>query len=238
MLATLAFAAPLILAATGALSWHGFALREWWLDAHSSEIVWRGDDRTRLVALTFDDGPDPAYTPRVLDILRYYGVKATFFEEGRLIVMHPELTRLAIAQGHEVGNHTFGHPYLNRENERQVRSEIARCDICLYDAAHYRTHLFRAPRGQWNPIIYREAQRDDERMIDWTVALEHQEARTPQAMAARVLRLVRPGGIILMHDGAYMSRESTVRALPLLLDGLRARGYRCVTVSELLRRTH
>src|SRR5262249_38728208 len=102
----------------------------------------------------------------------------------------------------------------------------------LETVLHRRTPLFRPPRGDWNPTIFEAARRQGDTLILWTVAVEHHDAPTPRAMTDRALRQLRPGSILLLHDGG--NRETTVQAPPLLLDGLRARGYRCVTVPELL----
>lgn len=217
-----------------ALSWHGFTFVEWWRESHSGLVLYRADTRARVVALTFDDGPDPRDTPRILAILRRYGVRATFFETGKMVRAYPAVARAVVAAGHVVGNHTETHPYLERKSARGVKAEMFGCEQCLEKALHLRSHLFRPPRGQWNPTIFREARREGDHIILWTVAVEHHDARTPRAMAARALRLVRPGGILLLHDGAGESRAKTVQTLPLLLDGLQKRGYRCVTVPELL----
>jgi chitin deacetylase len=116
-----------------------------------------------------------------------------------------------------------------------VHREIAGCAACLARSLRMESHLFRPPRGEWNPTIYREARRNSDYIILWTVALDHHGITGPRAMAARVVRLVRPGGIVLVHDGGGVrSRDSTVRALPLLLTGLRKRGYRFATIPELL----
>ena len=233
----------LLLVLGGFVRYEGYTLPEWWRDAHSGIVRWHGEawgdlsedsKKVKQVALTFDDGPDPRYTPHVLDILRRYNVSATFFVEGRFVRAHPELARRILAEGHVLGNHTDTHPYLNRQSATAVRTEIEGCDRALQTTLNLHTFLFRPPRGLWNPIIYREMQRRGDHLILWTVALEHQDAPTPPAMAARVLRLLRPGGIVLLHDGGSAPREMTVAALPLLLDGLQTRGYRCVTVPDLL----
>jgi peptidoglycan/xylan/chitin deacetylase (PgdA/CDA1 family) len=217
-----------------AFSWNGFTLAEWWRETHSGVVLSEAHTRSRLVALTFDDGPDPRYTPRILAILQQYGAKATFFEEGRQVQAYPALAAEILTQGHVIGNHTYSHPYLTRESRRDVCREISGCERSLETCLHLKSSLFRPPRGQWNPIIYREARREGDHIVLWTVAVEHHEVRTPRAIAERALRLVRPGGILLLHDGGIPSRENTVQALPLLMDGLRRRGYRCVTVPELL----
>ena len=218
----------------------GFTLVEWWRDRHSGVVLWHSlktpaPNDAKVVALTIDDGPDPRYTPHVLDLLQRSHVKATFFVEGRNVRAYPELARRILAQGHSIGNHTNTHPYLNRLSAQQVEAEISGCDRELQTRLGLRTHLFRPPRGLWNPTIYRAAQRDHDHIILWSVALEHHDAPTPTQMADRALRLLRPGGILLLHDGGSASRETTLQALPLVLKGLEAKGYHCVTIPELLK---
>ena len=230
-------AALLLCACVG--RWDGFTLREWRQAVGSGVVRWQadttaGEEKSRLVALTFDDGPDPRYTPAVLAILARYHVHATFFVEGRFVRAHPDLARQIIAQGHVLGNHTDTHPYLNRFDPARVRAEMDGCDAALRDTLGLHTFLFRPPRGLWNRTLYDETRRRGDHLILWTVALEHHDAPTPRAMSERALRLVRPGGILLLHDGGSARRDSTVAALPLLLDGLRAKGCMCVTVPDLL----
>lgn len=219
--------------AASALSWNGFTFAEWWGESHSGLVLNHAPTRAKVVALTFDDGPDPQTTPRILAILRRYHAHATFFMIGRQVQAYPELAQQVVAEGHTIGNHTETHPYLCRKSRAEVRGEIAECGRTLQRHLHMTSHLFRPPRGDWNPTIYREAKREGYHLVLWTVAVEHHEAKTPRAMAVRALRLVRPGGILLMHDGTHCSRESTVEALPLILDGLKKRGYRIVAVPEL-----
>ncbi len=94
--------------------WNGFTLPVWVLEMNSGRVVSHASTSERVVALSFDDGPDPTYTPRVLQILNKYNIKATFFEEGRMIRLHPDLTRRVLAEGHVLGNHTETHPYIAR----------------------------------------------------------------------------------------------------------------------------
>ncbi len=197
--------------------------------------ITRASDGTKVVALTIDDGPDPRYTPRVLDILQRGNAHATFFVVGQNVRAHPELARRIIAQGHVIGNHTDTHPYLNRLSAQQVQTEINGCDTALQTRLGLRAYLFRPPRGLWNPTIYRAAQQRDDHIILWSVALEHHATPAPQQMADRVLRMIHPGDILLLHDGGSVSRDTTVEALPLVIKGLQARGYRCVTIPELLK---
>ena len=203
----------------------------------AGEIVWRVNTRQKVVALTFDDGPDPTYTPTVLRLARDRGLKLTFFLVGREIQLHPDLVRQEVAEGHAIGNHTWDHQVLTRDTPLQGIPEIERCEDEIEKVCGERTHLFRPPKGYWDGDVFLEAEGLGYRMILWSVALEHHSSRTPQAMAARVLRRIRPGVIILAHDGepcGPIDRSRTVKALPILVNGLQERGYRFVTVPELL----
>jgi peptidoglycan/xylan/chitin deacetylase (PgdA/CDA1 family) len=233
-LLTLGLAVSILAIAFFKATYNGFTLPEWWHDLHSGVVVSRAVTSEKVVAVTFDDGPDPAYTPRVLAILNRYSIHATFFEEGRMIQRYPQLARSVVAQGNVIGNHTFTHPYLTRLSPATIHTEIESCDHVLASDVGISTTLFRSPRGDWNPAVYREVQKRHDHLILWTVALEHHDVPTPQAMAQRVLNQVQPGAIILMHDGGSSPRGTTVQALPLLIEGLQKRGYRCVTIPQLL----
>jgi len=208
-----------------------------WVQQGTGEIVWWVRTDRKVVALTLDDGPDPRYTPTVLKLARDKGIKLTFFLVGREIQLHPDLARQEVAAGHAIGNHTWDHPVLTDDTPRQDLAEIERCEDEIEKICGKRTHLFRPPKGYWDGDTFIEAERLGYRMILWSAALEHHTAKTPQAMAQHVLRSVRPGMIILAHDGEPcrpIDRSKTMQALPLLVDGLQKRGYRFVTVPELL----
>ncbi len=230
----LIFLGSIVSASLCAIPWQGGTLLQWLSAARSGIILYQAHTTDRVVALTFDDGPDPRFTPRMLDILHRYGVKATFFQQSRHVEANPELAYAVSAAGHVIGNHTVTHPYLERASPTVVRREIEECERTFETKLHLRSYLFRPPRGHWTPVICREAQRQNDHIILWTVAVEHHEVSTPNQMADRALRLIGPGAIVLMHDGGNVSRETTVQALPLLLQGLKARGYRCLTVPEML----
>jgi peptidoglycan/xylan/chitin deacetylase (PgdA/CDA1 family) len=208
-----------------------------WVQQGAGEIVWRVTTDQKVVALTFDDGPDPKYTPTVLKLAHDKGIKLTFFLIGKEIQLHPDLARQEVAAGHAVGNHTWDHAVLTRDTPREVTSEIERCGDEIEEICGKRTHLFRPPKGYWDGDTFIEAERLGYRIILWSVALEHHTAKTPEAMAQRVLRKIRPGMIILAHDGEPghpIDHSQSMKALPILVDGLLKRGYRFVTVPQLL----
>lgn len=190
----------------------------------------------KFVALTFDDGPHPVYTPQVLDILEQYKVKATFFLIGRRVERYPQIARQIVVKGHEIGNHTYSHPKdLPKEDLNAIRQEIEMGAIAIEKATGVHPKLFRPPKGFLNYRVLTTAQLEGYTLVFWTVNADHEDAPTPEAMAERVLKLVHPGAIILMHDGCTESRWKDVKALPLIIEGLREQGYDFVTVSELFK---
>jgi len=204
----------------------------------SGEIVWRVKTDRKVIALTLDDGPDPKYAPTVLRLAQKKKIVLTFFLVGREIKDHPELARQEVAEGHVIGNHTWDHPVLTSETEAQNISEIERCEDEIEKVCGERTRMFRPPKGLWDGDTFLAAERLGYRIILWSVALEHHEAKTPRAMAERVIEKARPGMIILAHDGEpghRLDRSKTMKALPILVDGLQKKGYRFVTIPELLK---
>lgn len=199
--------------------------------------IFANEHLPKVVALTFDDGPHPVYTPKILEILRRYNVKATFFLIGKRVEQFPQIAQQIISEGHEVGNHTYSHPNdLPKENWDKVRSEIEKCSTAIERVTGVRPKLFRPPKGFLNYKVLTLAQIEGYTLVFWTVSADHKDAPTPQAMAKRVLKFVHPGAIILMHDGRIPSRWKDVKALPLIIEGLKKRGYKFVTVSELFKR--
>ncbi|MDQ6749192.1 MAG: polysaccharide deacetylase family protein [Actinomycetota bacterium] len=200
----------------------------------------------RLVGLSFDDGPTVADTPYVLGLLADAHARATFFDVGRFAALHPALVRRELRAGHEVANHTYDHIALThaeahsalRVPERTITREIALDRSALCRAGAPDPKLFRPPygRGVFNREIEALAVAQGERIIGWDLALEHyiDNARPLPSSVAALLARVRPGSIILAHDGPG-SRQRTITALPLLLGGLKRLGYRAVSITTLLR---
>ncbi len=202
----------------------------------------RGDER--LVALTFDDGPDPEYTPQILDILRRRQVPATFFVVGVNAERSPELLRRIYAEGHEIGNHTYSHLDLSTASSTRLQFELNATQRIIQHALGVSTLLFRPPyaadsepqtpqeleailRAQGLGYITIGARIDPQ---DWELGV------TPDAILAEVLAEQPNGRVALLHD-AGGNRSATVEALPDIIDELRARGVRFVTVSELVGKT-
>nr|UXE46158.1 hypothetical protein Hi04_10k_c5801_00016 [uncultured bacterium] len=197
----------------------------------------RSGDR---VSLTFDDGPDPEVTPRVLDALGAVGAHATFFVIGRILESYPEIAKRIVSEGHELGNHSFGHSRLqNFYGQRRTAEEIASGrEIIRRFAGPYVEPPFRPPVGLKNPSLARAALKQNLLIAAWSLHSRDTRIRDPGKICARVLNGLRAGDIVLFHDGHDLPgrhRPGCAEALPAILRGMGERGLRSVTVTELTR---
>lgn len=185
------------------------------------------------IAITFDDGPHPVYTPQILDILRKYGVHATFFVIGENVAMHPELTERCIAEGHEIANHTYTHKNLAKDSYSDIQNEIVHTENTVFENFDIRTKLLRPPGGLYGKNVLSCAQNLDYTVILWSVDTRDWAHTPVQKITKNVLDSVRAGDIILMHD--FVQKHSpTPKALDKILPELIERGFVPVTVSELI----
>ncbi|TDA68328.1 MAG: polysaccharide deacetylase family protein [Clostridia bacterium] len=197
--------------------------------------VWDGRVSEPLIALTFDDGPDPDFTPQVLTVLREFKVKATFFMVGNLVEAYPEVAREVATEGHEIGNHTYSHPSLTRIDAGELRQELIRADRVITAITGQQPRLFRPPGGYYDETVISTARDLGYRVVIWSWKQDTKDWGNPGArgIVRRVLQNARPGDIILLHDGGG-NRSQTVQALAPLLTELQKREFKLVTVSELL----
>ncbi len=201
--------------------------------ALGSKAVYRKVTEDKIVALTFDDGPDPRYTVPILDTLKEFQAPATFFMVGNNVISYPEIAKRIVAEGHEVGDHTMTHPRLTDLTPEQAYVEIERGYQTIIDVTGTVPEYFRSPKGLSTGYVEEAVSSLGMKEILWTVTIENRAATTPEEMSNRVLNKIKPGYIILLHDGR-LDRTKTVQALPLLLKGLREQGYKVVPLSELL----
>jgi peptidoglycan/xylan/chitin deacetylase (PgdA/CDA1 family) len=187
----------------------------------------------RRIALTFDDGPDPERTPALLEALAELQVPATFFLLGNKVDANPALAARIARDGHEIGNHTYSHPYMPLKRSRTIAQELAATDAAITAATGHTPTLMRPPYGGRSPRNVRACQRAGKRVVLWDVNSFDWKGKPAEEVAQRVLARARPGSIILMHD-ARDGGEVTVAAVRLLVPELRARGYDLVTVSRAL----
>lgn len=195
----------------------------------TADVVCRVETDQKLVALTFDDGPTDLGVNAVLPVLDHYGAKATFF----LVGASPDLTsvRRIVASGHEIGNHSLTHQRMVGRSMTFYDEEIRRTDAILRAAGAPKPTLFRPPYGKKLVGLPLAVERNDYIMVMWDSG--DPPDRDPKLYAAKVLEQIRPGSITLIHP-MFESRQTERDALPLILEGLKQRGYRMVTVSELL----
>lgn len=191
------------------------------------------------VALTFDDGPDASVTPAVLDALAEYRAHATFFVIGRHLQQHAAIAERAVAEGHELGNHSWTHSYLQNfySAARHAADIDSTTQLIKRICGTSTTPLYRPPLGLKSPPLARVAQAQRLRIVAWSLHTRDTLYRDAAALAARTLERIQPGDIVLMHDGhdrPERRRPLIARALPLILRGLQQRGLQSVPVSRLL----
>lgn len=200
------------------------------------EIVNRVDVDEHVVALTFDDGPTPAYTAEVLKTLNDRDIKATFFLMGSDAERNVAETQAIVSAGHEIGNHTFNHDDMTWADEAKAADEIERTDAAIRAAGYDGEIHFRPPFGKKLFGLPLYLAKHDRTTVTWDVEPESFDdvAATADGITEHVLENTKPGSIIILHV-MYRSRETSRAALPAIIDGLKARGFRFVTVSELLK---
>jgi peptidoglycan-N-acetylglucosamine deacetylase len=183
------------------------------------------------IAMTFDDGPSATLTPKLLDILAAHQIKATFFVIGENVAEHPEIVARAAREGHEIGNHSWSHPNLGKMSEDGVRSQLQRTDDAIKSATGSRPTLLRPPYGS---ITSREKRWIHDQfgyqIILWDVDPYDWKRPGPSVVRNRILKETRPGSIVLSHD----IHPGTIEAMPSTFDALEAKGFKFVTVSELI----
>jgi len=195
----------------------------------------RGTCRTGKVALTFDDGPQPGDTGKLLRVLRRKHARATFFVQGYRVRAHPKLIRKITRAGHRIGNHTWNHPDLTGLSKRQIRSQIVRTNRAIRAAGGPRPTLVRPPYGATNDRVAGVVKQLRMHEVLWTVDTHNWSGGSVDAIVHRALTAIRPGdNIILMHDGVATSGR-TVKAVPRIIRGIRKRGY---CIAPLTRRGH
>ncbi|MEO1298559.1 MAG: polysaccharide deacetylase family protein [Cyanobacteria bacterium J06636_16] len=202
------------------------------------EEIYRVQTSEKLVALTFDDGPDPRYTQQISQLLADAGARSTFFVLGRHAAQHPELLDVLVQDGHELGNHTWTHPSLRLKSPQTIRAELESTDRFLRAQGYDQPIPFRSPYGHslfMLPYVLKQRQQPN---ILWTVQLEDWKPEEPDVMMALLEPKFSHGAIILLHDGDGESeggdRSNTVEVVRLILEKYLPMGYRFVTVSELL----
>lgn len=185
----------------------------------------------KYIAITFDDGPNPNNTPRLLDMLRARNIKATFYVVGSNVDLYPQIVRRTVAEGHEIGSHSYTHRLLSKMSDPEIRNELNRCRDAIGRATGIQPRTLRPPYGgllqrqrEWVNAEYGYP------IILWAVDPLDWKRPGPSVVCSRILSHTTAGSIILAHD----LHSQTVDAMPATLDGLLQRGFKFVTVSQLL----
>jgi peptidoglycan/xylan/chitin deacetylase (PgdA/CDA1 family) len=188
------------------------------------------------IAITFDDGPDRQYTPQVLDILKKYNVKATFFLMGSRVKGHPDITERIHQEGHAIGNHTFWHPKLYDESVERLVWEVEETDEWIKKTVGYAPKLFRAPYGGLTETNVRKLGEMGKSVIGWSIDTQDWRQIPSEEVQRNLMKDLHPGAIILMHCAGDWSQDLSgmTAALDELLPRLEREGYEMVTVPELI----
>jgi len=202
-------------------------------------VYWHGDMNQPKIALTFDDGPNDPYTSEILDILKKYSIKATFFVLGKNVERYPDTAKRIVEEGHVIGNHTYDHPYLLIQSKSHIKYEIEKTEQAIFKATHIKPYLFRPPYGVTDNWIYHTVKDYGYVTVEWSVTGNNggKEINT-DVIEKDVLSKVTNGAIILLHDGDRLirgaNRKNIVKALPFIIESLQQKGYQLVTVPQLL----
>jgi peptidoglycan-N-acetylglucosamine deacetylase len=207
-----------------------------------------GPKNERVIALTYDDGPNPPFTSQILDVLRAEHVRATFFVVGRAVQAYPGVVRREVADGDAIGNHTWSHDHLLLYDGSGLRRTLERTDRAIFAATGVHTRIMRPPYGARDWLVLHEVRKLGYIPVMWSVPLANDWEYPPaRVIAARVLRYAGDGAIIDLHDGnqgilcarmhvaaRLCDRSADVGATRLIVDALKREGYRFVTIPELL----
>jgi len=207
---------------------------------HSADVpnivYHHGSDNKKLVALSFDDGPDVNYTTKILDILKQNNIKATFFIVGSRAKAHPEMVKRISDEGHVIGNHTWDHPDIKKIDINKLKDEVQQTNDLINSIVGYKPHLFRPPYGFTNANDIKELGKLGYKIIDWSVDTKDWAGTPPDKIMDYVQKELRPGAIVLEHcaGGKNDKLDNTVVALPRIISYLKDNGYSFVTIPELL----
>lgn len=199
--------------------------------------VGQAKTREKVVALTFDDGPNKTYTPQVLAVLKKHNIKATFFMCGAYAQYYPELVKQASADGHEIANHSFSHPNLFKSKAKRgavLVNEVKQMNQLIEKLTMIRPAYFRAPYNYMGPETVKAINDVGLIYVSWTFSVKDWEKPAPEVMVKDFNKKLIPGSIVLLHDGGG-NRSNTVAALTGMIESAKKKGYRFVTLGELLK---
>ncbi len=195
--------------------------------------LFNGNSHIPEIALTFDDGPNPFYTPQVLAILQRYGIKATFFDVGYLVADYPNIVRQEYNQGNIVANHSWSHPVLTYFSAQGIQLQLTSTTNIIQATIGVRPTFFRPPYGAINKQVLSQAKNLHYTTVMWDGTAEDWNLPGVHAIVNKTLSYARNGAILLLHDGGG-NRAETVAALPIIISTLKSRGFQFVTIQQLV----
>lgn len=205
----------------------------------TGRVFHRGNSNSNLLALTFDDGPREPFTSQILDILKEEDVRATFFVLGENALRHPQTVKRIENEGHRVASHGMDHDILMWASARTARLQLKVTDQALRSAGVTSpAPLFRPPHGWLSPVAHRAIRAEGYTVIGWTKGVWDTAGPGVETIISRTIELLKPGSILLLHDGWHglkeKDRSQTVDALPRIISEARARGLEFVTLEEMM----
>ena len=223
-----------------AIAWGGYVTWSavWPTSTFYGSVDYQGCPTEKVVALTFDDGPNPPYTFELLNLLDREQVKATFFLIGQNVEKHPDVAREIVRRGYLIGSHTYSHSDLLKLDNTQAAWEMDQSLRVIEQATGTRPHLLRPPHGFRDAVILEKAKERNLKIIQWSVMAEDWKKPGIDVITDRVVHNVQNGSIVLLHDGDGVvhggDRSQTITATEKIIHRLKEQGYRFVTVDEIL----
>ncbi|WP_139991734.1 polysaccharide deacetylase family protein [Paenibacillus paridis] len=196
-------------------------------------VVEKPSKDAKLIAITFDDGPDKNYTTDILDILKEKDVKATFFVVGQQVTKNPKVLERIVDEGHAIGNHTYNHKDLSKLNKQQIIEEVKTADAAIKKAVGFTPVMFRAPYGAVSDTLKDLLKAGNRDMIGWNIDTRDWAGTSVAGIRKMIKKEAKPGGIILMHSFGGKHIKNTVQALPGVIDDLKDMGYTFVFANQI-----
>lgn len=201
------------------------------------KVVSHGSSEQKYIALTFDDGPHPQYTPEILDLLGEYNIKSTFFVLGQFAEQYPDIIKRQSKEGHEIGNHTYSHIDINKASREEIEEEFNKAQKIILSLTGIESKVFRPPYGFCDEKTISIVDNENCNVILWSSRQDSKDWSNPEVdkIVSSTISNIENGDIILFHDYVYFEKSNTLEALEVIIPELINKGYRFVTVSELMK---